>query len=207
MSNDVIDMPLADVEEVTGAGALALNKGPASALQTANSELEGLDDIQEWTPRVALTQGQFMFKHGPLQGTVRAKLEIQVVAGRSCLEYYDEKGEMGPPETYYVSYDGGKLTTKGESFEPYLAQARQKYEIDWYEDDPTNPGEKVLYQWSLAPTGVSNFKKFLNELFKKKGKRVADITLVVTGKITTNKKGQVYTLPVFHCAELDNLPK
>jgi len=176
-----------------------------SALQEHNPEIDGLDEFDNWLPRVALQNtGGFLYKQGPKKDQTVNELEIVVLKGQRCFEYFDEA-----TQSYAVSYDGVR-STQGEPWSIYAnlkdknnkPAVRKKLELEWEEEDPKS-GEPIRYLISLSPTSAGEFKKYADELKKLTGKRVGEVVTVIGYKPMRNRSGQAYQMALFSCKELD----
>ena len=178
--------------------------GPVSDVQAANEDMEGLDSLRSFLPRVSLAQGVFTYKNGPKKDQAVPSLAIKILSGRACLEFYDENGEYGNMKAWYTSYDGGRTTDKNEPcFPGYLKVARQKYEIEWEEPDPTNEANIIKYQMSLPPVGAGTFKDYIVELKRRCDLGVKQVTTLITSKTAKNAGGKIYSTHVWTCNELE----
>lgn len=181
---------------------------PSSAVATANDDFEGLDNIRTWVNRVAVSgNGKLLYKYGPKKGQMVDELLVTLHGGRAAWVYYDKATQF-----WATSYDG-KVTTDGEPWAKYAAmkdpatgrsKGRQCFEIRWYEDDTENVGEQIEYEISLAPTSMTEFRKYADDLYRKHGKRVSEVqTRIATTFVHDVKSGYQYHKATFSAPQLE----
>lgn len=174
---------------------------PSSATACANDEFEGMDQIRTWLNRVAVAaNGKLQYKYGPKKGQFVDSLLVTLHGGRVAWVFYDEATKF-----WATSYDG-KVTTEGEPWAKYAAMkdgkgrpmGRQCFEIRWYEDDPDNVGEQIEYEMVLAPSSMTEFRRYADDLWKKHGKKVSQVqTVVKTQFVQDPKTGYQWHKAVF----------
>lgn len=198
----VVNAPVVDLHQSPAGGyePAGLPK-PSSAVASANDDFEGLDQIRTWLNRVAVSgNGKLLYKYGPKKGQMVDELLVTLHGGRVAWVYYDK-----PTQFWATSYDG-KVTTDGEPWAKYAAmkdntgrsKGRQCFEIRWFEDDVENVGEQIEYEISLAPTSMTEFRKYADELFRKHGKKVSEVqTRIRTLFVHDVKTGYQYHKATF----------
>lgn len=183
---------------VTGNTAMAV-RGSGSALQTANSDFEGLDAIGNFMPYFVLDGSELLNKSAE---TTHKDIEIVIEGGKKIWQLWDTNSNL------IAESNDGITSVTGDNMNHLLMQTKaanpgdeekikiqSRYEI-YFQWSYGEEGEK-LTKISLSPASMYAFKDYANDLLKTHGLAVAAAKTRVSVKRTQNKQNQRYSVAVF----------
>lgn len=184
---------------VTGNSAVPMVRAGGTAVQTANSDFEGLDAIGNFMPYFVLDGSELLNKTS--EATYK-DIEVVISGGKKIWQLWDTQSNL-----IAESHDGIN-SLSGDNMNALLMQTKaanpgdedkikiqSRYEIyfDW---EYPEEGDK-LTKISLSPASMYAFKDYATDLLKTHGLAVAAAKTRISVKRTQNKQNQRYSVAVF----------
>jgi hypothetical protein len=189
-------MPVVDVE-VTGSAATPATTTGGSAMQSANTEFEGLDTIASFMPYFILDGSELLNK---TDNSVHPAIEVVLEGGKPIWQLWDLNSNLIAESFDSLTDTAGRpmadllAEEKAKSDTPEKIKIQARYEI-YFQWDYADEGQK-LTKISLSPASKFQFAEYTKELMKK-GLKLSDVTTQITAERVVSKQGFRYSRAKF----------